>query len=112
MAGMNTAYLNEIADHGAGIISEIGLVDDEGNEITGGSYARQTATWNSATDGDIYLSEDLTFEVPGGTTVGGWRAYSDTDVEYGGKDLTNETFSNDGRYTLIASETAIQHNPY
>lgn len=43
---METVYLNAIGDHGGSLITHIGLVDDTGTELTGGSpaYARQAVT--------------------------------------------------------------------
>ena len=111
MAGMEEVYRNEIADHGAGLISHIGLVDDTGNELEGGDYSRKAVTWTSASDGTIRPNEDLTFDIPGGATVGGWRGYSEITggTEYGGADLVNETYTNDGQYTLLADQTGIKH---
>ncbi|MGW1740022.1 phage tail fiber protein [Nocardia sp. NPDC001965] len=38
------------------------------NEVTGGSYARKTPSWGSASAGTITAAE-LEFDVPSGTTV-------------------------------------------
>ena len=108
---MDINYRNAIADHGAGLISHIGLVDGSGTEISGGSYARQAVTWTSASSGTVRPSSDLTFDVPAGATVGGWRGYSASTggTNYGGEDLTNESYTNEGQYKLIASSTGILH---
>jgi len=106
---VNEDYRNEIADHGASLIDEIGLVDEGGEEISGGDYSRQAITWTSATDGTIRPESDLTFDIPGGSTVAGWRGYSDVGTEYGGDDLTAESFENDGEYKLLADQTGILH---
>lgn len=113
---MQTAYLNAIADAGAALIKYIGLVDEEGTEISGGSpaYARKSVTWTSASGGTIRPSSDLTFDVPGGKTVGGWRGYSAASggTNYGGVDYASdkqETFANQGTYKLLANQTAINH---
>lgn len=108
---MNTTYRNEIADHGAGLIAYIGLVNDVGVEISGGSYARQSVSWTAASDGTVRPTADLTFSIPAGTTVGGWRGYSaaTAGTDYGGEDLTNESYTNEGEYKLIAAQTGILH---
>jgi len=112
---METIYINAIADHGASLISHIALVDETGTEISGGdpAYARQPITWTSAADGSISPSADLVFNVPGGTTVGGWRGYSASTggTNYGGTAVTQETFASQGEYTLRAAQTAINISP-
>lgn len=109
---MNTAYLNAIATHGASLITHIGLVDDGGAEISGGSYARQAVTWTAAADGDIAPDADLTFDVPAGNTVAEWRGYTALTggTDYGGAAVTNEAFAGDGQYTLLAASTGINHD--
>lgn len=111
MAGVNSAYLNAIA--AANPITHIGLVDETGTELTGGSpaYARLPTDWTAASDGDVLLDANLTFDVPA-VTVGGWRGFSALTggTAYGGKDLTNEVFAAQGEYTLLAASTGINHN--
>lgn len=111
---MTEAYRNSIADHGATLITHIGLVDDLGNELTGGSpaYARKPVTWTAAAAGSISPTADTTFDVPAGATVGGWRGYSALTLgtDYGGADLTHEVFAGQGTYQLLAAGTAINHN--
>jgi len=111
---MTEGYRNSIADHGGTLITHIGLVDDTGTELTGGSpaYARQAVTWTSATDGTIRPSADLTFDIPADTTVGGWRGYSalSDGTDYGGKALTNEAFASQGEYKLLSASTGILHS--
>ena len=121
MPDMNDAYHNEIANAGSDLINYIGLVDEEGNEITtvGEIYSRQAVTWTSAPTGGIAglvrPTEDLVFGIPAGTTVGGWRGYSHEDsatpgdTDYGGKTLDHETYANEGEYRLLAAETGIKH---
>jgi hypothetical protein len=113
MPDMNATYRNAIATEGASLITHIGLVDEAGEEIDGGdpAYARQSVTWAAADNGRIQLDANLTFNVPADTTVGGWRGYSASTegTNYGGKDLTNESFAGQGTYTLQASGTWIDH---
>jgi hypothetical protein len=114
MAGMTTGYQNAVADAGGALITHIGLVDETGTELTGGdpAYARQAVTWTTASDGTIRPNANLTFNVPASTTVGGWRGFSalTAGTNYGGKDLTNEAFANQGEYTLLAASTGINHD--
>lgn len=109
---MNTTYRNAIADHGGTLITHIALVDDVGTEISGGTYARQAVTWTASSDGTIRPSADLTFDIPAGSTVGGWRGYDalTAGTDYGGEDLTAETFANQGEYTLLSAGTGIRHD--
>lgn len=108
---MLAAFFNALRDEGQTLITHIGLVDDSGDELTGGSpaYARQAVTWTDDGDGVMRPNANLTFNVPSGTTVGGWRGYSasTSGTNYGGEDLTQETFANQGTYTLLAASTSI-----
>lgn len=110
---MTRAYRDAIAGHGASLIRFIGLVDSDGNELSGGqpSYARARVTWTPAVDGEIRLAEDLLFDVPAGATVAGWRGYASISggTEYGGADLTAETYAEQGQYEIVAAKTAIHH---
>lgn len=108
---MNTAYRNAIANHGAGLIKYIGLVNGSGVELSGGSYSRQAITWTTADDGTIRPTADLVFEIPAGSTVAGWRGFSasTSGTNYGGEDLTAEVYNGAGQYKLIASGTGILH---
>ena len=114
MPNMEEVYRNAIADHGASLITHIGLVDETGTELTGGdpAYARQAVTWTSASGGTIRPDADLTFDVPADTTVGGWRGYSalTEGTDYGGKALTQETFASQGEYKLLSASTGILHS--
>lgn len=106
---MADGFLNAIANHGGTLITYIGLVDGTGTEITGGNYTRQAATWSATSTGKISLSSDLTFGVPAGKTIAGWRGFNAETggTNYGGNDLSQEPFSNDGYYILLASSTFI-----
>jgi hypothetical protein len=110
---MSEGYRNAIGDAGAALISHIGLVDETDTELTGGSpaYARQAVTWVAASGGIIRPNADLTFNVPAGKTVAGFRCYSlvSGGTNYGGEDLTNEVYTNQGTYKLLAASTGIKH---
>ncbi len=112
---MSDDYLTGVlATQGAAAITHIGLVDDGGTELTGGdpAYARKAVTWTTPTGGLIRPDADIQFDVPSGTTVGGWRGYSALTggTNYGVESLTNEAFASQGTYTLLAASTSIDHN--
>jgi hypothetical protein len=112
MAGMTAAFHNALRTTAKSTITHIGLVDETGTELTGGSpaYTRIAEAWADGADGVINLAENRVFNVPSGTTVGGWRGYSQLEsggTNYGGKNLTNEEFTAQGTYTLLAASTSI-----
>ncbi|HHV41480.1 MAG TPA: hypothetical protein GXX72_01340 [Clostridiaceae bacterium] len=109
---MSENYRNAIANHGGSLIKYIGLVNASGVEISGGGYARKAVTWTAASGGTIRPNADLVFDVPAGATVAGWRGFSaaTTGTNYGGEDLTAETFAGAGQYKLLAANTGILHN--
>lgn len=110
---MNNLFLNSILDNG-NPVTLIGLVDDTGTEITGGSpaYARKPVTWTAASAGDVFLSADIVFDIPAGVTVAGWRGYSalTAGTDYGGASLAPVLFDIQGQYTLVATGTGIDLN--
>lgn len=111
---MNVTYRNAIADHGGSLITHIALIDDTGTELSGGSpaYARKAVTWTAASNGMVRPTADLTFNIPAGATVAGWKGYSAVTggTDYDGAALTNESFASQGEYTLLAASTGIGHN--
>jgi hypothetical protein len=109
---ITAAGLNIAADALGGAATHVGLVDDLGAEIAGGTYARQPVAWTAAADGLIRPTTDETFDIPAGVTVGGWRGYSALSLgtDYGGAALTNETYANAGTYTLLAASTSYDFN--
>lgn len=109
---MTEGYRNALATHGASLVTHIGLVNGSGVELTGGSYARKAVTWTAASGGTVRPTADLVFNVPAGATVAGWRGFSAASggTNYGGADLTQETYTNAGEYKLLAASTGILHN--
>lgn len=105
------ALLEVLEDSIDTVITHIGLVDETDTELTGGSpaYAREAVTWADDGTGVIRPNADLTFNVPAGTTVAGWRGYSADSggTDYGGADLDPETFVAQGAYTLLADQTGV-----
>jgi hypothetical protein len=110
---MSEAFRNYMLDGGDGadIITHIGLVIVAGTEISGGdpAYARKAVTWAAASGGIRRPTADLTFDIPASTTVAGWRGFTAaTDgTNYGGKEVTQETFAGQGQYKLLAASTGI-----
>lgn len=110
---LNSAYLNAIADHGGGLITHVGLADgpNEVDELDDATiYARQSITWNAAVDGDLDSSGEITFDVPGGSTVSHVQFWSAATggTFYGSSSVTSESFAGDGTYTL--TDVDINHN--
>lgn len=113
---MTEGYRNAIATHGASLVKYIGLVNDQGTELSGGGYARKQVYWSDPVGGVIRpyanaaKTEDLEFDVPAGK-VGGWRGFSAATggTNYGGESVTVETYAAQGEYRLKASLTAIKH---
>ncbi len=114
MPDMNADYRNAIATYGGTLITHIGLVDNTDTELIGGTpaYARKPVSWEAADDGFIQIASSLLFDIPAGANVSGWRGYSalTNGTEYGGKALTQEIFTGQGTYALLADETGIEHN--
>lgn len=109
---MDQNYRNAIRTYGAGLITHIGLVNGLGTEISGGTYARQAVTWSTATNDKAIPSSDLTFNIPAGSTVAGWRGFSalTSGTNYGGAALTSTgAYTADGTYVLKADSTSINH---
>ena len=106
---MNDDYMNAIQNHGASLITHVGLVNDQGDPISD----RLSASWTAASNGDIRMSGNLVFDIAAGVTVAGWRGYSAASggTNYGGYPITPETFTNEGTYTLIGAETGINLGP-
>lgn len=111
---MLTPYLNAIRDEGKTLVTHIGLVDDVGAELSGGSpaYARLALTWVDDGTGIMRPNADLTFNIPASTTVAGWRGYSalTAGTDFGGADLTPEVYAAQGEYILLAASSGIVHS--
>ncbi len=109
---MNAAYLNELASRGATLMAYLGLVDSNGQEITGSQYERQAARWTVTADGQVLLTEEVRFIVDPGTEIGGWAAFSASSggINYGGAMFPDpETIVNGGVVILLPGETGVRH---
>lgn len=107
------AFEDDLFDVGlnamAGEIAEISLhsvTEPSGgsDELSGGSYSRQTPTWAPAENGSVTTDGNLVFDVPGGSTVrsvGLWASAGAT--WYGSIALDQEeSFGADGQLTVTA----------
>jgi hypothetical protein len=103
---MTEAFRNAMLDAGAALITHIALFDGA-SELTGGSYARKAVTWAAAGSGAVRPNADLTFDVPAGATVDGWRGFTalTNGTNYGGASLTAEDFAGAGQYKLLSAST-------
>jgi hypothetical protein len=77
--------------------------DNGANEVNGGSYARQTNTWNAASAGAVDNSNAPVIPIPAGTTVthlGLWSALT-VGTFYGYITLaSSQAFSTAGNLTV------------
>ena len=83
-------WLNTILDAGAADLDQVSLHSawstSGANEVTGGSYARQAITWNSAASANLDSSNAPSFSVPSGQTVawiGFWNTAPSPDTFMG-----------------------------
>ncbi len=81
--------------------------DNGANEVSGGNpaYAKKTVAWSAAGSGTMNLNGTAVFDVPASTTVS-WVGFWDSagTVFYGGANVTDEVFANQGTYTLTDAD--------
>ena len=108
MAGLNNTGKNLMLDGFAASALYVSLHSaDPGTggtaEITGGSYARQSAAWGSASSASLSNDTAIVFNVAGTTTInhlGYWSANTGGTF-YGSVQLDAEqTFATPGTYTI------------
>jgi hypothetical protein len=100
---------------GTGVSSYISLHSaDPGttgaSEISGGSYARVSVTWGSASAGSMANTNTLTINVPSSTTVayfGLWSASSSGTYQCGGALSSSQTFNTAGTYSIAIGGLTI-----
>lgn len=104
----STDLLTVMAAAAAAEITHLGLVNASGTELSGGTYARVAAT-ASATGANVRFTSDKTLNIPAGATVAGWRAFdaSTAGTNYGGGDLTPESYAGAGQYVLQGADTGF-----
>jgi len=105
-AGKNTALdalsITQVSLH-------TGAPGDTGasNEVSGGSYAKQSITFSAAAAGSADSSNQPVFDVPGGTTVSHYAFWAGATCVDTGALSSSETFQGDGQYTLTDADISI-----
>lgn len=87
------------------LMSVTGSDSAAGTEVTGGSYARQTATWAAASGGSVATNATLTYSSMPAITVTAVEIYDSTGTpkrEFWGP-LTSSKTTNSGDTLTIAS---------
>ncbi len=111
-SALATAAKNSALDHIGTEITTLSLhTADPGatgiNEVSGGTpaYARKTCAWSAASNGQMYLSGDVTFDVPATTVayVGLWNGAA----FFGAIQVTTEVFAAQGQYKFLAASSHI-----
>jgi hypothetical protein len=95
-AGTKLAY--------AALYTTVPTATAAGTEVTGGSYARKSASWTAGTvDGSITVT--VVFDVPAGVTVAGAGFHSalTAGVYIDGGAVTSQNFATAGQYTLTVT---------
>ena len=108
--GLSTAGLNLQVGGLTAAASHVSLHtsspgSDGSNEVSGGSYARQSASWASASAGSAATNANVVFDVPTSTTIthlGYWSA-SSGGTFYGWRALNaSQAFSSAGTYPIAS----------
>jgi hypothetical protein len=98
---MNETAKNYMLTQLAGQATKASLHIANGDEVSGGTYARQTITWGTASGGSISDTSIPAFNIPASTTVATVKLWNSAGtVEYASFDVTDETFTNAGTYTI------------
>lgn len=106
------AFQNALFDTGldamAAEIVSVSLHSTDGgatgsDELTGGTYARQTPTWGAASSGSVSTTDPIAFDVPGGSTVAYVGLWDSGPAWLGSIALENsEQFAGDGEFTVTS----------
>ena len=107
---LSETLLNAMAD--AADLVTVGLHSDDpgadgtANEVSGGGYARQSATFGAASGGVRTLSEDVEFSGPASGAVTWFSVWSTGGTFLGASTLTGDQALNaSGEYTLTTGTT-------
>lgn len=79
------------------------------NEVTGGTYARKSITFNPAASGNLDSSNVPVLDIPAGTTVthlGYWNALS-AGTLLASSNITDEIFASAGTLTITDADLSI-----
>lgn len=108
---INTSGKNTMLDYIGTICTHVALYSDAGGttEITGGSYARQSITWASASSGSKAISNQPVFQIPAGATVStiGIVTASSGGTQHALFDATDETYGGAGTYTITSLSISL-----
>lgn len=97
---MNNTAKNAMLDHLGTLATKVGLYNGS-TEINGGSYARQSVTWDSASNGSMSASDSIQFSVPAGASISHIKLFSsDGNTEYADFLVSTEVYTNAGTYTV------------
>lgn len=112
MPGLSNAGRNVMLDGLGAVVDFVSLhTADPGatgtSEVAGGSpaYARKAVAWDAASGGSMASSGDITFDVPGSTTIRflGYWSLASGGTFYGSRALdTDQTFPTQGTYTIAS----------
>lgn len=102
MVGLAVATKNAMLD-GMGItkasLHTADPGDDGSNEVTGGTYAQKTISFNAAAGGNMDSSDVPTFDVPAGVTITHAGFWAGAVFKYSSP-ITPETFGAAGTWNL------------
>lgn len=114
MASLTTTFATKVVDHNTGaasytpttplkaaLVTVLGSASSAGTEVTGGSYARQSVTFGSASGGVAANTGAVVFTLPACTVVGIeiWDS-AGTPVRLLFAGLTSRTFQAGDTFTL------------
>jgi len=93
------------------LCTHMALYSDVGGttELTGGSYARKSISFAAASGGSKAVTGSVVFDVPAGGTVlsVGFLTAITGGVQHAIDDVTQETFTSAGTYTVTSATIAI-----
>jgi len=82
-------------------ITQVGLfLNSTDTEVSGGTYARQSITFNAAAAANLDSSNVPTFDIPAGATFDQARFFNSGGTLIAVADLPSETFGSAGTYPL------------
>lgn len=84
-------------------------VDSGTNEVSGGTYARQSITWNASAAKNLNSSNVPSIPIPAATTVthlGFWDSLTG-GVYLGSADIVDETFASAGTVVVTDADLSI-----
>lgn len=111
---LNDTAKNAMLDHLDTLVTHVSAhTADPGttgtSEVVGGSYARQSITFAAAATGNLNSSNTPVIPIPAATTIthlGLWSALT-VGTYYGSMDITDETFSSAGNYTVTDADVNL-----